>query len=65
MSYFLHSIGLIKHREPFKQLLCQGMVKGQTYKTSEGKYLKPDDVEIQGMNLLSLLSYKQTCLITW
>ena len=26
-------------REPFKELIVQGLVKGKTYKTREGKYL--------------------------
>lgn len=53
-SHFLHSIGLIKHREPFQRLLCQGMVKGPTYKTNDGKYLKPNDILIEGISFNSL-----------
>ncbi len=26
-------------REPFKELIVQGLVKGKTYKTKEGKYI--------------------------
>ncbi|XP_065209388.1 probable leucine--tRNA ligase, mitochondrial [Planococcus citri] len=47
VSHFLHSIGLLKHREPFQRLLCQGMVKGLTYKNSEGRYFKPSEVEVK------------------
>ena len=32
-------------REPFKELIVQGLVKGKTYKLkSNGKYLFPDEV---------------------
>lgn len=42
-------MGLSDHKEPFKRLLPQGMVKAQTYYSSKGKCLKPDEVELQGM----------------
>lgn len=46
MSYFLHAIGLTPTQEPFKKLLVQGMVMGQSYKNKNtGKYLPPEDVE--------------------
>ncbi|XP_041975522.1 probable leucine--tRNA ligase, mitochondrial [Aricia agestis] len=49
MSYFLNSIGLSPTKEPFKKLIVQGMVMGQSYKTkSSGKYLPPDQVEKHG-----------------
>jgi hypothetical protein len=32
-------------REPFKELIVQGLVKGKTYKLkSNGKYLLPEDL---------------------
>lgn len=32
-------------REPFKELIVQGLVKGKTYKLkSNGKYLFPDEI---------------------
>ncbi|KAL3275446.1 hypothetical protein HHI36_020207 [Cryptolaemus montrouzieri] len=47
ISYFLHSIGVIPEKEPFKRLLVQGMVMGRSFKVKEsGKYLPPDEVEI-------------------
>ncbi|XP_039757439.1 probable leucine--tRNA ligase, mitochondrial isoform X2 [Pararge aegeria] len=46
MSYFLHSLGLTPTQEPFKKLLVQGMIMGQSYKTKNtGKYLPPENVE--------------------
>ncbi len=44
---FLFKIGVFAHPfEPFKQLITQGLVKGQTFKLKEnGKYLKPDEVK--------------------
>ncbi|XP_060803565.1 leucine--tRNA ligase, mitochondrial isoform X2 [Amyelois transitella] len=49
MSYFLHSLGWTPTCEPFKKLLVQGMVMGQSYKLkSTGKYLPPEKVEKVG-----------------
>lgn len=30
-------------REPFKELIVQGLVKGKTYKTKEGRYLSSEE----------------------
>lgn len=36
-------------KEPFKHLICQGLVEGKTYKCPEtGRYLKPDELNIKG-----------------
>ncbi|XP_075972098.1 leucyl-tRNA synthetase, mitochondrial [Anticarsia gemmatalis] len=49
MSYFLHSLGWTPTQEPFKKLVVQGMVMGQSYKIkSSGKYIKPEQVEKVG-----------------
>ncbi|KAJ2947843.1 hypothetical protein O0L34_g9632 [Tuta absoluta] len=49
MSYFLNSLGLTPNEEPFKKLLVQGMVMGQSFKLkSSGRYLKPESVEKVG-----------------
>lgn len=46
MSHFLHSEGLIPCREPFRQLLVQGMIMGETYRTKEtGKYVSAKEVQ--------------------
>lgn len=44
-THFLHSIGLSPVKEPFCNLITQGMVKGRSYRLkSSTKYLKPDQV---------------------
>lgn len=45
MNHFLHSMNLVPHREPFKRLLCQGMVRGRTFRSKTGEYMKHDMVE--------------------
>ncbi|VVD02117.1 unnamed protein product [Leptidea sinapis] len=51
MSHFLHSLGWTPNKEPFKRLLVQGMVMGQSYKIkSSGKYIPPENVEKVGNN---------------
>ncbi|XP_064604545.1 probable leucine--tRNA ligase, mitochondrial [Liolophura sinensis] len=48
-THFLHDLGLVTQREPFKGLLTQGMVMGQSYQVkSTGKYLALDEVVIEG-----------------
>jgi len=43
---FLHSTGYVEDKEPFKRLLTQGMVQGETYKNLEtDRYYKPDEIE--------------------
>ncbi|XP_011643663.1 probable leucine--tRNA ligase, mitochondrial [Pogonomyrmex barbatus] len=45
ISHFLHSEGLLPCREPFRQLLVQGVVMGKTYQViSTGKYITEDEV---------------------
>lgn len=49
ISYFLHSIGLTPHPEPFKKLIVQGMVMGQSYQVKScGKYIPPESVYQEG-----------------
>ena len=44
-THFLHSIGKVPCKEPFLNLITQGMVKGRSYRLkSSTKYLKPDEV---------------------
>lgn len=46
MSYFLHSLGWTPTEEPFRKLVVQGMVMGQSYKVkSSGKYIPAISVE--------------------
>lgn len=48
-NHFLHSIGLSPSPEPFKKLLVQGMVMGQSFKNKiNGTYLKEVEVIKKG-----------------
>uniref|UniRef100_A0AC35TZI2 Leucine--tRNA ligase n=1 Tax=Rhabditophanes sp. KR3021 TaxID=114890 RepID=A0AC35TZI2_9BILA len=46
ISYFLTDIGVTKVREPFKRLVCQGIVRGKTYvEKNTGEYLSKEKAE--------------------
>ena len=48
-SHFLHDIGLLPEREPFKNLLTQGVVKAMAYRVHEtGKYIAKEEVDFSG-----------------
>ncbi|CAN2389644.1 Belongs to the class-I aminoacyl-tRNA synthetase family [Pristimantis euphronides] len=48
-NHFCQSQGMMKHREPFKKLLVQGLIKGQTFRlASTGRYLQRDEVDMSG-----------------
>lgn len=54
MTHFLHSIGMINFREPFKKLLVQGYVKSRTYKL-KGKYISQEEAcKIDDQNQLDI-----------
>ena len=47
---FLNDVNIVPGDEPFKALLTQGMVHGQTYRLEgSGRYLKSHEVELQGL----------------
>ncbi len=48
----LNYCGKIDVKEPFAGLFTQGMVTHETYKSPEGKWLAPDEVEKQGDNYI-------------
>lgn len=63
ISHFLHSLGLLPEREPFKRLLVQGMVMGRSFRIKgTGEYLPEDKVKLLGRpypdhgNKISLLT---------
>ncbi|OAD55694.1 putative leucine--tRNA ligase, mitochondrial, partial [Eufriesea mexicana] len=65
ISHFLHSEGLLFSKEPFKQLLVQGMVLGETYRTKNtDKYLKVNQVE-KDMGQYIEKSTKQPVVVSW
>lgn len=50
--HFLHSLGMVEGREPFKALLTQGMVHGPTYKHPINKtFLRPEEVIFNGQGI--------------
>uniref|UniRef100_A0A0B7AFM5 leucine--tRNA ligase n=1 Tax=Arion vulgaris TaxID=1028688 RepID=A0A0B7AFM5_9EUPU len=49
VCHFLHSLGYLTMKEPFKNLLTQGMIKGESYRVkTSGKYLPRDQVDLSG-----------------
>lgn len=48
-SHFCCDQGLVAHREPFRKLLVQGLIKGQTFKSAKsGQYLKREEIDFTG-----------------
>ncbi|KAI4811182.1 hypothetical protein KUCAC02_014099 [Chaenocephalus aceratus] len=46
LCHFCKDQGLVAHREPFRKLLVQGLIKGQTFKEAEsGRYLKKEEID--------------------
>ncbi len=50
----LERMGKISVKEPFKALFTQGMVTHETYKSADGAWLSPEDIEIKGDNVTTL-----------
>lgn len=47
VHHFLHDLGLVPEREPFKKLLVQGMVNGRTYRLKgTGKYITESEIDV-------------------
>lgn len=54
-SHFCRDQGLVAHREPFRKLLVQGLIKGQTFKLAKtGQYLKREEIDFTGEEPVSL-----------
>ncbi|KAL5021562.1 hypothetical protein ScPMuIL_000717 [Solemya velum] len=52
-NHFLCDQGVVKHREPFVNLLTQGMVMGQSFRVKgSGRYLTRDQVDLSGPQLV-------------
>ncbi|VDK52353.1 unnamed protein product, partial [Cylicostephanus goldi] len=47
ISYFLTDIGLTLEPEPFRNLIPQGIVRGRTFTTSDGKYVPKTEVMLK------------------
>uniref|UniRef100_A0A667YSL1 leucine--tRNA ligase n=1 Tax=Myripristis murdjan TaxID=586833 RepID=A0A667YSL1_9TELE len=49
LSHFCRDQGLVAHREPFRKLLVQGLIKGQTFRLADsGQYVKREDIDFTG-----------------
>uniref|UniRef100_A0A8B9RQX1 leucine--tRNA ligase n=1 Tax=Accipiter nisus TaxID=211598 RepID=A0A8B9RQX1_9AVES len=48
-SHFCHDLKMTKHKEPFRKLLVQGLIKNQTFRlTTTGQCLKREEVDLTG-----------------
>uniref|UniRef100_A0A3P8V0L5 leucine--tRNA ligase n=1 Tax=Cynoglossus semilaevis TaxID=244447 RepID=A0A3P8V0L5_CYNSE len=53
--HFCQDQDLVTHREPFRKLLVQGLIKGQTFRLAEGgQYLKREEVDLTGREPVAL-----------
>ncbi|XP_060778299.1 probable leucine--tRNA ligase, mitochondrial [Neoarius graeffei] len=60
LSHFCKDQGLVSHKEPFKKLLVQGLIKGQTFRVAEsGQYLKKEDIDFTASEPVHRESRKQ------
>ncbi|KAF6099682.1 leucyl-tRNA synthetase 2, mitochondrial [Phyllostomus discolor] len=48
LSHFCHDQKMVKHREPFRKLLAQGLIKGQTFRLPSGQCLQREEVDLTG-----------------
>jgi leucyl-tRNA synthetase len=51
MSHFFYDLNKLKKKEPFQRFISIGMVKGESFKTKEGKYIETNFAEEKGMNI--------------
>lgn len=60
LSHFCKDQGLVSHKEPFKKLLVQGLIKGQTFRVAEsGQYLKKEHIDFTASEPVQRESGKQ------
>uniref|UniRef100_A0A8D3BQT8 leucine--tRNA ligase n=1 Tax=Scophthalmus maximus TaxID=52904 RepID=A0A8D3BQT8_SCOMX len=60
LCHFCQDQSLVAHREPFRKLLVQGLIKGQTFKLADnGQYLKRGEIDFTGTHYLNLRT------VTW
>uniref|UniRef100_A0A673MJ60 leucine--tRNA ligase n=1 Tax=Sinocyclocheilus rhinocerous TaxID=307959 RepID=A0A673MJ60_9TELE len=63
LSHFCRDQGMVSHREPFRKLLVQGLIKGQTFRVAEtGQYLTKEDIDFSGVCCVDSGSRLQ---VTW
>ncbi|KAG7242229.1 hypothetical protein INR49_024275 [Caranx melampygus] len=55
LCHFCKDQSLVAHREPFRKLLVQGLIKGQTFKLADsGQYLKREEIDFTGKEPVAL-----------
>ncbi|KAM9851805.1 leucine--tRNA ligase, mitochondrial isoform 2-T2 [Aulostomus maculatus] len=55
LCHFCRDQGLVTHREPFRKLLVQGLIKGQTFKMADNNiYLKRKEIDFTGTEPVSV-----------
>uniref|UniRef100_A0A8C4Q0U7 leucine--tRNA ligase n=1 Tax=Eptatretus burgeri TaxID=7764 RepID=A0A8C4Q0U7_EPTBU len=65
LCHFCNDMGLLSHREPFKKLIVQGLIKGQTFWVpSTRRYVQKACVEFTG-GLSVLKKNGERVVITW
>ncbi|KAJ7322586.1 hypothetical protein JRQ81_018873 [Phrynocephalus forsythii] len=65
LSHFCHDQKMTKHREPFHQLLVQGLIKNRTFRlATTGKYLKREEVDLSGPEPVHVKT-KGKLQVTW
>ncbi|KAM9806956.1 leucine--tRNA ligase, mitochondrial isoform 1-T2 [Syngnathus typhle] len=55
LCHFCNNQGLVAHREPFRKLLVQGLIKGQTFRRADnGQYLTKEEIDFAGKDPVAL-----------
>ncbi|XP_015267751.1 PREDICTED: probable leucine--tRNA ligase, mitochondrial [Gekko japonicus] len=64
-SHFCHDQKLTKHKEPFNELLVQGLIKNRTFRlATSGQYLKKEEIDLTGPEPVHLKT-KEKLQVTW
>ncbi|XP_072394523.1 probable leucine--tRNA ligase, mitochondrial [Diabrotica undecimpunctata] len=68
IMHFLHSLGLVPEKEPFRRLLVQGMVMGRSYRIKgTGRYVHESEVKILDLkkNKAIIKDTNEPVIISW
>ncbi|XP_066484383.1 leucine--tRNA ligase, mitochondrial [Tiliqua scincoides] len=64
-SHFCHSQKMTKHKEPFHELLVQGLIKNRTFRlATTGKYLKREEIDFTGPEPVHIKT-KENLQVMW
>ncbi|MBN3305520.1 leucine--tRNA ligase, mitochondrial [Amia ocellicauda] len=65
LSHFCKDQNMTSHREPFRKLLVQGLIKAQTFRLADGgQYLRRENIDFSGSEPVQAGSLKQL-QVTW